>query len=187
MPRHTWMLLTKRPAELGNKIRRIMLDRGWRAPLANVLVGTTIEHVRNARRVDSLRALPAAVRYISAEPLFSSLDAVDLAGVDWVICGGESGSHARPSHPDWFRELRDRCVADGRPFHFKQWGEWLPSEQAYIGQPVVLRADSGRWLQDDGSPAAGPSSAAVYRVGKKAAGHLLDGVEWHQFPEAVTA
>lgn len=174
MPRHTWMLLTKRPAELGNKIRRIMLDRGWADPLPNVWVGVTIEHARNARRADSLRALQAAVRYISAEPLFSSLNAVDLTGIDWVIAGGESGAHARPSHPDWFRELRDRCVADGRAFHLKQWGEWSPVGSAGGRSACV-------------APVEGAPTTMMWRAGKHAAGRRLDRRTWDEFPEAVQA
>lgn len=180
MPRHTWMLLTKRPAELGNKIRRIMLDRGWKEPLANVWVGVTLEEAAHRRRADSLRALQAAVRYLSCEPLMSSLNTVDLSGIDWVIAGGESGSHAEPSHPDWFRELRDRCVVDDRAFHFKQWGEWAAAAEVQPGQAVVLRAEAARRVSY-GTDAA-ELQATMSRVGKYAAGRVLDGRTWDEFP-----
>jgi len=86
------------------------------------------------------------------------------SGLDWVIAGGESGPNARPSHPDWFRSLRDQCVDAGVPFFFKQWGEYLPDTQ----NPKI----------------SGPSKDwQGIRVGKKAAGHLLDGQEWRQVPE----
>lgn len=92
--------------------------------------------------------------------------------IDWVICGGESGREARPMHPDWARSLRDQCAAAGVPFLFKQWGEWGPD----LVPPV--RA-SYRWPDR-----ADGTQAWSYRVGKKAAGRLLDGVEHNSFPEA---
>lgn len=91
--------------------------------------------------------------------------------IDWVITGGESGPNARPSHPDWIRSLRDQCVATGVPFHFKQWGEWLPASHG--GSNGALH----EWRGDETS----------VNVGKRYAGRLLDGQEWNQFPSEVNS
>ena len=99
--------------------------------------------------------------------------AVMTSGIGWVIAGGESGAHARPSHPDWFRALRDQCVAAGVPFHFKQWGEWAP-----------IPPDRGgimRTVSSEGVAAYG-AGAPMNRCGRPAAGRLLDGREWNEFP-----
>jgi protein gp37 len=96
--------------------------------------------------------------------------------LDWIISGGESGPKARPSHPDWFRSLRDQCQAAGVAFHFKQWGEWAPSDA--ISGPRITSTpvpNEYRVTNLDG--------ARLLRVGKKAAGRLLDGREWNEFPE----
>jgi protein gp37 len=90
-------------------------------------------------------------------------------GVDWVICGGESGPHARPMHPDWARSLRDQCIAAGVPFFFKQWGEWAPADDF---PSETQESFDVRGLTCDGS----------IRIGKKAAGRLLDGRTWDEVP-----
>lgn len=112
-------------------------------------------------------------------------DDVGLAKLDWVIAGGESGSHARPSHPDWFRSLRDQCAAAGVPFLFKQNGEFVPMEVI----PSNGVAYAGTWTRLDGTQPAlhelasdPPSTECLFRVGKKTAGRLLDGVEHNGFP-----
>lgn len=115
-----------------------------------------------------------------------------IDGVRWVICGGESGSKARPSHPDWFRSLRDQCLnADVSYFH-KQNGEWIARSQNVEG--VVARGDDWGALARDGTFLRGTTTwngrdedseegeARMVRVGKKIAGRLLDGVEWSQVP-----
>lgn len=92
-------------------------------PLPNVWLGVSVEDRKHGLpRVDELRALPAAVRWLSVEPLLEDLGPLDLTGIDWVVCGGESGARSRPMHPDWARSVRDQCVAAGVPFFFKQWG-----------------------------------------------------------------
>jgi len=119
-------------------------------------------------------------------------------GIDWVICGGESGPGARPMHPDWARSLRDQCQAAGVPFFFKQWGAWLPVHQTTwchcsqtnrktsIGEPIYELFDF-----DENIIATGPTvyletnEGDVIRVGKKKAGRLLDGIEYSEYPEAV--
>ena len=85
-------------------------------------MGVTVESGRYAARADALRRVPAAVRHVSAEPLLGPLDALDLAGIDLVIAGGESGPGRRPPQPDWLRDLRDRCLAASVAFTFKGWG-----------------------------------------------------------------
>lgn len=97
---------------------------------------------------------------------------VDFA-IHWVICGGESGPKARPMHPDWARSLRDQCKAAGVPFLFKQWGEWLPQYQAMQGGRTVNKLQ----VHDFGG------GIHSHRVGKKAAGRRLDGVEHNEFPQ----
>jgi len=102
--------------------------------------------------------------------------------VNWVIVGGESGSNARPMHPDWARSLRDQCEAAGVPFLFKQWGEWISTDQ----EPQPYGGPLSRWMWADGSAfLAGDGQRAMplfCKVGKKAAGRLLDGREWNGVP-----
>lgn len=103
-------------------------------------------------------------------------------GLDWVICGGESGPGARPVHPDWVRSLRDQCAAAGAPFLFKQWGEWTPTPTRTAKATDVLYArEDGRF----GVANTGDLSREepIFKVGKRAAGRLLDGVEHLAFPE----
>lgn len=121
--------------------------------------------------------------------------------INWVICGGESGSHARPMHPDWARSLRDQCQAAGVPFHFKQWGEWLPFEETT--QPPFWLDQTGREWDGHGLDIIDPETgeigkrwhedslhgeSAYKKVGKVAAGRLLDGRTWDESPkmEGVT-
>lgn len=93
-------------------------DRGW--PLPNVWIGTSVGHAGALHRIDQLREVPAAVRFLSLEPLHGPLGELDLTGIGWVIVGGESGRDARPMHPDWVRSIRDQCVAAGVPFFFME-------------------------------------------------------------------
>jgi protein gp37 len=106
-------------------------------------------------------------------------------GIDWVIAGGESGPHARPAHLEWFRTLRDQCAAAGVPFLFKQWGEWAPATQTDMGPAEHTFATDQR--VDIGCGRSLPFSVTVRRVGKKAAGRLLDGVTHDDFPAAPQA
>ena len=113
-------------------------------------------------------------------------------GVDWVICGGESGPNARPMHPDWARSLRDQCQAADVPFFFKQWGEWTPGENVPAECLTGIRQDAtwfNRAWDIDKTRMGDPEDkwddpADVYRVGKKHAGRLLDGREWNEVPSA---
>ena len=192
-------------------------------PLPNVWLGVSVENQDAAdERIPHLLATPAAVRFISAEPLLGPVDlerwltivwqcrgcrgyftgrhreiCPDCGrevfwsgshafngrgrnpnkvfppqsgrGIDWVIVGGESGPKARPMHPDWARGLRDQCAAAGVPFFFKQWGEWLCSDS--VDQPTYR-----------GKHQYIGNHQHAFRIGKKAAGRMLDGVEHNAFP-----
>ena len=214
-PHLDWLLLTKRPQNIG-KMLPVDWGNGWR----NVWLGTTTEDQAEAeRRIPHLLSVPAAVHFLSCEPMLGpvSLSSIyvgrdiikPLAGVTWyptppdwptqgitarhsqkikwVICGGESGPAARPMHPDWARGLRDQCASAAVAFFFKQWGEWLPCFTD-IGEEVpACHPDDGR---DDRSLADHPArpvrligSQEMWRIGKHAAGDLLDGVQHHAWPE----
>ncbi|HEX4344676.1 MAG TPA: phage Gp37/Gp68 family protein [Solirubrobacteraceae bacterium] len=112
---HTFQILTKRQERLADLGPRI----DWPS---NVWMGVSIENRRFVHRAEALRVVPAAVRFISAEPLLGPLEGLDLSGIDWLIAGGESGPKHRPMRPEWAIELRDRCNDDGIAFFFKQWG-----------------------------------------------------------------
>jgi protein gp37 len=114
-PRHTYQVLSKRPLRLARLAEQLQ----WPS---NVWMGVSVEDESTVWRVDRLRDIPAAVRFVSAEPLLASLAGLELTGVDWLIAGGESGHHARPVDGRWVRELRDACTASGTAFFFKQWG-----------------------------------------------------------------
>ncbi|MFD8496282.1 DUF5131 family protein [Amycolatopsis sp. NPDC059657] len=164
-PQHTFQLLTKRHA----RMRSLLNDAAWRSsvflresvipgrsrplpswPLPNVWLGVSTEDQRWADiRIPALLETPAAVRWISAEPLLGPIDirryipekiadweadlldaprgSATVGGLDWVVVGGESGHRARPMHPNWARSVRDQCASAGVPFFFKQWGEWGPA------------------------------------------------------------
>lgn len=116
---HVFQVLTKRPARMVELAPRLPWPQ-------NVWMGVTIENNRWVARADMLRAVPAQVRFISAEPLLGPLPNLDLTGIDWLIAGGESGTRARAPRSDWFRALRDECHANGVAFFFKQWGGRTP-------------------------------------------------------------
>jgi protein gp37 len=141
---HVFQVLTKRPARLVALVDALP----WPD---NVWVGVSIENQRWTRRIDDLRRVPAAVRFLSCEPLLGPLR-LDMNGIDWVIVGGESGPRARAMRIEWARSVRDQCRTANIPFFFKQWGA---------------------------------HDANGLRIGKKAAGRLLDGVTWDEFPVMV--
>lgn len=188
-PQHTYQILTKRPDRrrlyLSEEFLESRVDDagvhsfGWchsnaegRFPLSNVWEGVSVENKNSKGRIDMLRDTPAALRFLSLEPLLEDLGELDLSGMDWVIVGGESGPGARPMHLDWARSIRDQCVAAGVPFFFKQWGEYCDTDQ--------MPADTYQRVDASGE------DPGIVRVGKKAAGALLDGREWREFP-GVTA
>jgi len=174
---------------------------GWAWP-DNVWAGLSVSTQAEAdREIPGLLQVPARVRFLSVEPMLGAVDLTrylscgrdiddprpPIDGIDWVICGGESGPDARPMHPDWARGLRDQCQAAKVPFLFKQWGEWVTEGQAPddITLPSMSRVE---WAtQDaDGQYTEGDQTE-VYKVGKKAAGRLLDGRTWDEMPEAPRA
>lgn len=118
-PQHTYQLLTKR----SQRLARIAEQFDWPP---NVWLGVTIESDRYTFRARHLRKVPAAVRFLSVEPMLGPVPSLDLTDIHWVIAGGESGSRARPVDVEWLRELRDQCVETGVPFFFKQWGGRTP-------------------------------------------------------------
>ena len=141
-PQHTYQILTKRPK------RARQLLRGW-IPVPNVWLGVSIEDDRVVDRADILREVPAAVRFLSLEPLLGPLPSLDLTGIDWVIVGGESGPEHRPMRKEWVLELRDRCQAAGVPFFFKQWGGPTPKSGGRL-------LDGQTWNQMPPLALAGP-------------------------------
>lgn len=163
-----WLLLTKRPTLVA---RYAPWQQDWPA---NVWLGTTVESQAWAeQRLPSLLEVPAAVRFLSCEPLLGPLDLRPyLHRIDWVIAGGESGAHARPMNPEWPRNLRNQCVEAGVAFHFKQWGHWHPANPSEFRRAVQLEDSSGHpiWMAP---------------LGKAASGRNLDGREWDEYPEAV--
>ena len=166
---------------------------GMTWPLPNVWCGTSIESDRYAWRADHLRATPSAVRFLSLEPLLGPLPSLDLTGIDWVITGGESGPGARPMHPDWVRDLRDRCVHEGVPFFFKQHGEWTADPHEGRGWVDRLPGEHRArvcFITPDGEvtpgPANGSDSFPMAKLGKKAAGRDLDGRTWNEFPRSAS-
>lgn len=188
-PNLDWLLLTKRPQNIAR-----MLPVDWGEGWPNVWLGTTTGDQKEFdRNIGHLLNVPAAVHFISAEPLLGPIIIPDvfLKHLDWgegpklwpdgagiinqIIVGGESGPGARPMHPEWARGLRDQCQASGTAFFFKQWGEWLPNAQEYGANP-------GNYDYEDRHVLVG--DVAMARAGKKAAGRLLDGRTWDEFPEA---
>lgn len=181
-------------AEWANKrpLARIPISNPATSPLPNVWLGVSAEDQKRAEeRIPLLLQTPAAVRFVSLEPLLGPVDLSyrpRLGKLNWVIVGGESGPGARPMNPKWARDIRDQCKAAGVPFFFKQWGEW--------GDPIQLpprinytRIESFHFENTEltGNPVhpkrlTGGTAHTMFRVGKKAAGRLLDGVEHNEFP-----
>ena len=210
----TFQILTKRPKRMLEYARH-RAESGMVFDLPNLWVGVSCENQAAAdERIPLLLQTPAAVRFVSCEPLLGSINLTDLpvpgndrgfsfnaltdiddehfynvhAKLDWVICGGESGPGARPMHPEWIRSLRDQCQAVCVPFHFKQWGEW--SEVVWIDRnikPVLnisVPTQNAIGKNTKEMIWSGFAPCNMRRVGKKAAGRLLDGREWLEFPEA---
>ncbi|KWB93960.1 hypothetical protein WL45_15590 [Burkholderia ubonensis] len=185
-----WLLLTKRIGNVPTMLRHIGVDK---LP-DNVWLGATVVNQAEADRdIPKLLAVPARVRFLSMEPLLGRVtlrnlpigahheelhfplehdrfDALSVPnGINWVIAGGESGHGARPMRADWARSLRDQCAAAGVPFLFKQWGEW---------------SAPGVSFPDEHPDRADEDELARFKVGKRAAGRLLDGRTHDEFPEA---
>jgi len=195
----THLLLTKRPQ---NYMRLLPIAE---RPLKNVHFGTTVGVKSSLWRIQELWNVPG-VRFLSCEPLLEDLGKIDLAGIHQVIVGGESGPGARPMHPDWARSVRNQCVAADVPFYFKQWGEFcpLPRPFSYHRYGTEVKNNSGyrralsRYAKECGatqiispgqlsegilSECVQYDETAIGRVGKHAAGNLLDGRTWAEFPD----
>lgn len=213
-PNLDWLILTKRP-DVARQFFGLRLDLLF----PNIWMGASIESQEYAdKRIPELLKIPAAIRFLSCEPL---LGPIDLSGrtmetvwvdaeyadldynlgeiveeegwpIHWVIVGGESGHNARPMHPDWARSLRDQCQAAGVSYFFKQWGEWYPVSESELDQygrytgkeqtTVVEGTDKCGYYCDPAVGHVDHRGWIMKRVGKKAAGRLLDGQEWSQFP-----
>lgn len=212
-PNLDWLLLTKRIGNVakmapvswvGGPVQHgpdpTNIHGGWPA---NVWLGATICSQAEADRdIPKLLAVRAAVRFLSIEPLLGAVDIAWALGnraviangflrrgmfspgletlrpLDWIIVGGESGAGARPMHPEWVRSLRDQCATAGVPFLFKQWGAWAPSES--WPEDIAIPSGTLHYLDDSRS-----DDRAMWLVGKKAAGRMLDGRLHDAFPEAA--
>ncbi|MFV8317067.1 DUF5131 family protein [Mycobacterium sp. 23] len=237
-PHHTYQILTKRHARmrslLNSRAFKSAVDDAWydlgrrlklsrpdgpahpydRWPLPNCWLGVSAENQQWADiRIPALLDTPAAVRFVSAEPLLGPIEleqwlhdsnclAPQLgdiedhcicsepreAHINWVITGGESGPGARPAHPDWFRSIRDQCQAAGVAYLHKQNGEfrrWRPTDPP--GRLLYVHRETGATTRDpyDSDQLSGLWTA-MFRVGKHRAGRELDGRTWDQYPQAVT-
>jgi protein gp37 len=120
-PRHTYQILTKRPERMAAILAKSGFDL-----LANVWLGTSVEDGRVLYRLDQLRCVPAAVRFVSFEPLLGSVADANLSGIHWAIVGGESGHGARPMDAEWVEEIKELCADYKAAFFFKQWGGVRP-------------------------------------------------------------
>ena len=204
-PHLDWLLLTKRPESWNARMHEAVgagskLAHAWLNCAApdNVWIGTTVEDQQRAdARIQALLSIPARVRFLSCEPLLGPVNlfkatphgwyrhqkAVLHRDIHWVICGGESGHGARPMHPEWARSLRDTCKDAGVPFFFKQWGEWAPSDLSEASHWIWGSGHVEPANQVNASSAVREDAIPILRVGKKAAGRLLDGVLHDEFPE----
>ena len=145
-PSLDWLLLTKRPDEIAS-------DVPWSSEWpSNIWIGTTIESQEWTPRIEHLVKLPARVRFLSCEPLLGPLDlSAWLSEIDWVIVGGESGPRARPLQHAWAADILRQTQKAGTVFHFKQWGEWMPSagsEMKKVGKKKAGREFEGRTWDD---------------------------------------
>lgn len=190
-PHHTFYVLTKRPDRAANylssdRITAEALD----GPLPNVLIGSTVEDQprADARRQHMERIAAGGWRtFVSYEPALSLVDWAGWEFLSWLISGGESGPKARPSHPDWYRAARDFCAAHSIPYLHKQNGEWAP----LINHADTPGVNSREWVNVIRGGAIRPADQCAMeragdvlmaRVGKKAAGRLLDGVLHDGYP-----
>ena len=143
-------------------------------PIPNVHLGVSICTPDELWKLDVLRKIPAAVRFVSFEPLLGDMGKISLGGIGQVIVGGESGPGARPMQPDWVRSIRDQC--GDVPFFFKQWGEWLSG-----ADKCALKINTYQGYYPKRVTRIGKTT--FFRVTKKKAGNILDGVVWEQYPK----
>jgi protein gp37 len=213
LPTTTFQILTKRPARALEFFRWAspILCTGdpFYRPVPNVWIGVSVEDQKHAdERIPLLLQIPAAVRFLSCEPLLGPIDLEridpepDSSGlgatnaltgdrndfyqctkiaqpINWVIVGGESGHGARPMHPDWVRSIRDQCAAANVPFFFKQWGEWVGNQNI----PNEYRTYNCKQHVFDAETV---SAVEVWKLGKSKSGNMLDGKHHLQFPNPIT-
>lgn len=214
-PQHVFQMLTKRPARMNSFLHGwYTIDKTFQELPHNIWLGVSVENQARANeRIPLLLQIPAAVRFVSCEPLLGPIDLLPWLrpypncgnvaedgtcasslnptpechvgscpmtdvhqGISWCIVGGESGPGARPMHPQWARDIRDQCQAANVPLFFKQHGEWLHSSQVGLifNSVYQILPNARRHYWDDNTVSS--------RVGKKRAGHLLDGEEWIESP-----
>lgn len=205
-PNLDWLLLTKRPQNIIRMVQEsgAVAGNGMRYLPGHVWLGTTVEDQRRADQnipalLQTIGQLGARMTFLSAEPMlgpvevFSKLtgellhtsgDEYNPGFINWVISGGESGAGARWMNSDWPRDLRDQCAVAGVAFHFKQHGEWVdvsvPAFGKSPGEIRYARADGSLW---DAPPEDEDADCiTICRVGKKAAGRMLDGRTWDEVP-----
>ncbi|WP_197919346.1 phage Gp37/Gp68 family protein [Thiosulfatihalobacter marinus] len=186
-------MLTKRVGNVFQMVPPRWIEKGW--PQHVGLMITVVNQEEADRDVPKLLDLKGKLGIpwlgLSIEPLLGPVkispymatgwdgdirNAKPAPRLDWIIVGGESGPNARPMHPDWARSLRDQCVAAGVAYFMKQWGEWTPGYADHgndLEYGLICDAQQYEW----------PEGYASFRVGKKAAGRLLDGREWNEVPE----
>jgi len=158
------------PQEMTSTRDNLRQDYLW--PLPNLWLGVTVCNRDELWKLDVLRETPAALRSVSFEPLLSDLGAVNLSGIGWVICGGETGPGARPMNPDWVRSLRDQCQEATVPFFFKSWGEWAPDCLCGTKKP---HPETPR-------PAPG-HMGCMFKCGKANSGRSIDKRTWDEVPQ----
>ena len=207
-PNLDWLLLSKRIGNVKAMLREVALLRSDTANLIdpslppNVWLGATIVNQEEADRdIPKLIDAPARVRFLSMEPLLGAVNLFDWIGgkthelqappmLDWVIVGGESGRGARPMHPAWARSLRDQCASANVPFLFKQWEEWAPGNSC-AGNDMIDRdrrkIKCGFFDHNDNWNSLGPNALrqTMDRIGRSAAGRMLDGQIYDGFPETI--
>lgn len=183
---HTYQVLTKRPARMLAFFKWKSEEHGipWE-PKPNVWIGVSVENQEAAdERIPLLLDVPAAVRFLSCEPLLGPIKLWPLLQltnnkwtnrpgsiIDWIICGGESGPGSRPMHPEWARSIRDQCQSAGVTFFFKQWGNWIPM----MGHVNGINVRDEKFTFPDGT--------IMGYTNKKAGGRLLDGQIHDDFPQ----
>lgn len=211
---HTFLVLTKRPGRMETWITDRWKYSDYpilkEDPLPNVWLGTSVENQKWADlRIPALYRSPAAAYWLSIEPMLGPIEfpkylsflpvefgvSTRVRYLEWmtaVVVGGESGPGSRPMHPDWVRSIRDQCVEAGVPFVFKQWGDWAPTDNGladkwgFPGVPIKHAVHLSGEVVTEWSRWDTLEPYPIVRVGKKAAGHLLDGKEWRDIPGLST-
>ena len=194
-PHHKFLILTKRILEAQVYFKSIKYF------YSNLWLGVSVENQQTAdERIPILLSIPTAKRFVSYEPALGPIDFGELLidGLDWLICGGETGRNARPCHQNWIRSVRDQCVEADTPFFFKGWGEWsheIPNDlydersakvanlawrKKWIEKGLMWNAVLKCWQKPCD---ALDGSQEMFKVGKSRSGCLLDGKEWKQFPK----